>query len=179
MKKVLVRRATGDHKSDIVDVEKINGVKWDNESGGIHKKTRGYSLYGYLSYEEAKKLNINCSGQHDMYKNGEAKICIPARCNKGEYEEGYKYLMGLAGEKPDIRHRNPEGKGPCTKMILSLLNEKNTCERKELRDQITSMGYEVNTFRNAIKRLLNQGKVVTEGSPYSPCQKIVLNKEIC
>ena len=177
--KVLVCRSLGDYLFDEVDADQIEGVHWDDESGGIHKTSGGHALYGYLPYAVVEELNVKCSGEHNWGNNG-AKICIPASANKNEYKEGYQYLVKHAEEKPKskISESRPEGWGPCTKTILSILSEEENfaCERGELRKRIKNIGYEVKTFRGAIKSLLKQNKIMTEGNFSKTKKKIILRK---
>ncbi len=164
------RSVGGRYASAIIDAEEIIGVKWDNVSGGIHKKQNGYSLYGYIPYSRAVELGLDCSGMHDRGYN-DAKICIPESINRKEHKEGYKYLRDEAGKKP-VNHRKTVAHKPCTKMILELLSESSVMERGELRDKILEFGYEGTTFRNAIRTLIKTNRIVTEGTPQSPHQKI-------
>ena len=176
--KVVVRRGITDYVEDEVDISEIDGVHWDNISGGVHKKQGGHALYGYISYELAEKLNIKCSGRHNWGYNS-AKVCIPAVCNKGEYRKGYNSLLKQAGEKPqsDISKNRPAGQGPCTKKILYLLGQQKMFERGELRQMILDIGYGVDTFQRAIKQLEKDNKIILKGSSNSKYQKVSLNPE--
>lgn len=175
--KVIVKRAPTDYEEGVVDINSIYGVDWDNVSGGVHKRQAGYSLYGYISYSVAKEIGIACSGEHDFGDN-DAKICIPASVNKGEYKEGYKELLKMAPPKPQsqLSQSRPAGQGPCTKKILHILSESGEQERGNLRMTIKELGYKTTTFSNAIKSLLKQKKIITEGSSSSIHQIIKLNK---
>lgn len=174
--KVIICRSCGDYAQDEVDAELIDNVHWDKISGGVHKRQSGYSLYGYIPYDMAEKLSIKCSGRHNWGYN-DAKVCIQASNNKGEYRKGYNYLVKQAGPKPqsDISIGRPDGQGPCTKKILFLLKEREVVERGELREEIVELGYQRNTFCNAMRALVKQGKIVLIGPPQSCHQKVSLN----
>lgn len=168
--KVCITRSPRDFISGEISVSAISGVKWDNISGGVKRNQSGYSLYGYIDYESAKKL-VKCSGMHN-YGNNEAKICIPASANKDK--EGYKYLCEIAGKKPSgtIKSNRPEGGKPCTVRILGELEKQGEMTRKNLRKIICDEGYQIKTFRNAINYLKRQKRISVIGEGTSPNQKI-------
>lgn len=168
---VVIKRQPSDGFSSEILISEIEGVKWDNISGGVNKKQSGYSLYGYISYNLAKKL-VKCSGMHD-FGNNMAKICIPESANRGKYRKGYKELCERAGEKPGgiIKGKRPKGGKPCTKRILMILDEQDFIYRGELRSKLKAEGYKVN-IGGAIYELRKQLKIITEGSPQSPKQII-------
>ena len=169
---VVISRHPSAHTSSEILISEIEGIKWDNLSGGVNKKQSGYSLYGYIPYELAKKY-VDCSGNHD-YGYNMAKICIPESLNKdAKYIDGYNILCKLAGKKPDgvIKSKRPKGGKPCTKRILMILDEQEFIYRGELRTRLKDEGYKV-IVRNALYSLRKQSKIKTEGSPYSPKQII-------
>lgn len=170
--KVCIKRSPSDFISGEIPVSAISGVKWDNISGGVKRNQSGYSLYGYIDYELAKEL-VKCSGMHN-YGNNEAKICIPASSNQGEYKEGYKYLCKIAGEKPSgtIKSNRPEDGKPCTVRILEELEKQGEMTRKNLRKIICDEGYQIKTFRNTINYLKRQKRISVVGEGTSPNQKI-------
>ena len=171
--KVLIKRNADSFKVGEIDAEEIFNVRWDNISGGVNKRQAGYSLYGNIDYDKASDL-VACSGRHGFY-NSSAKVMIPANLNKeAPYREGYKYLANLAGEKPRPESEYVARKMPCTKRILEEL-EDGGVERKVLRDKLQEEGYPVNRIAGALKRMVNDGRIVAQGSPNSPHQLL----EIC
>ena len=170
---VVISRTPSDYICSEVPISQIEGVMWDNISGGVKNRQSGYSLYGYISYKLAAKT-VKCSGRHDFGDNS-AKICIPAAKNRdAKYKKGYNILSKLAGDKPAgaIKKNRPQGGLPCTKRILVELENTGPVTRKNLRDALTSEGYQVTTIRNAINGLRKQSKIEVEGSPNSPNQII-------
>lgn len=153
----------------------IRNIKWDNISGGIHIRQAVWSLYGYIPYENADKLDLN-SGRHNWGYN-DTKICICASDNKEEpYLSTYKELCDKAGTKPlsKIALNRPKGEPPCTKKICALLNQQEYMLRKNLRSELIDTGYPITTIRSAIKRLERNNKITIEESPNSDNQKISL-----
>ena len=73
---VVISRTPSDYICSEVPISEIEGVMWDNISGGVKNGQSGYSLYGYISYKLATET-VKCSGRHDFGDNS-AKICIPA-----------------------------------------------------------------------------------------------------
>ena len=113
--KIIITRHGGN--SGEIDAKKISNVKWDNISGGYKIKQSGYSLYGYIPYDDALKLNL-CSGKHENIADA-AKIMIPRSLNsKAPYKKVYDHFVSLAGEKPLIRK---PGQLPCTKRAIDIL----------------------------------------------------------
>lgn len=174
--KVFITRHSQDGWGGEISISEIERPHWDNCSGGVRKRQGGYSLYGYIDYGLAASL-VKCSGMHGGYGNS-AKICIPASCNRDEkYRKGYKELVDLAGDKPrsETSFHRPQGAPPCTKRIFQIVSEKISITRGELRDILYEEGYYTTTIRNALRTLIEQKKIVTEGSAYSPKQKIKVN----
>ena len=170
---VVISRAPSDYISSEVPISEIEGVMWDNISGGVKNRQSGYSLYGYISYKLAAET-VKCSGRHDFGDNS-AKICIPeAKNREAKYQKGYCELRKLAGEKPigTIKTNRPEGGPPCTKRILLELEKRGEISRGELRNNLTNEGYQVMTIRNAINSLRKRSKIEVNGSPNSPHQII-------
>lgn len=107
------------------------------------------------------------------------KVIICRSCGDYAQDEvdAELYLVKQAGPKPqsDISIGRPDGQGPCTKKILFLLKEREVVERGELREEIVELGYQRNTFCNAMRALVKQGKIVLIGPPQSCHQKVSLN----
>lgn len=176
--KVIISRHPNNYtKQAAFPISEIDGVRWDNISGGVHRRQSGYSLYGYADYDSVKDL-INCSGRHTGRGNY-IKICIPATPNKvSPYNKAYKILLESAGPKPKNPFPSrPQGALPCTKRILKILNEQDSITRKELRDLLNSEKYTTQCVRNAINRLKKQEKITLIGSPWSPRQIITLSSK--
>lgn len=158
--KVIICRQPSNHEHGEISVSEIHDVKWDSISGGVNAPQGFWSLYGYINYDRAAEL-VACSGMHGGY-GGPAKICICKSHNAAEHAEGYAYLEKLAGVKPKslrspISLTRPKGAPPCTKKILSVLQDTSLCNgtmsRKELRTIIKEAGYLSQTFRSAIYAL--------------------------
>ena len=161
---VIITRQSGSYKSAEICIDDISGVHWDNISGGVRRRQSGYSLYGYIPYKLAVKLEIACSGLHDYGRN-EAKICIPALNSKDPlYKEGYKHLADIAGPKPkgEISYSRPKGQGPCSKKILAILNEEGEITRSELRSRLLEIGYPSSMIRNALERMKLEHRIECE-----------------
>lgn len=164
---VLIKRNIGASMVSEIEVEKIFSVRWDQESGGYHKRHAGYSLYGYIDYELGAGL-VDCSGRHGRGNNA-MKVMIPASLNKTKpYREGYDYLAYLAGPKPECYWSRGE---PCTNKILKLLDN-GPMERKPLRDLLIEKRYRSTQIAGALKRLSKDGRIVLHGSPNSPHQLV-------
>ncbi len=173
---IITRQNSGISKASPIKISKISEIHWSNESGGYHTKTNNYMLFGYIPYDIAAKL-VDCSGTHKYYNN-DAKICIPKSFNTEEpYKSAYQQLeKAYIHQKPIslIRQNRPQGYPPCTKQILKLLKEESPQLRGELRDTILAIGYTPVNFRNAMKTLVNDGRIKTTGSSASPKQIITL-----
>ncbi len=170
---VVISRSPSDYICGEVPISEIEGVMWDNISGGVKKGQSGYSLYGYISYKLATET-VKCSGRHDFGDNS-AKICIPKAKNRdAKHKKGYDKLSKLAGDKPacTIKKNRPKDGPPCTKRILVELENTDQITRKILRDTLISEGYPITAIRNAIYSLRKHSKIEVEGSPNSPKQII-------
>lgn len=174
LKVTIMRHPQSYTKKGTISINEIFGVHWDCESGGIHRKQSGYSLYGYIDYSVGKEL-VDCSGQHDKGYNN-MKICIPAKYNKGE---AYKILLEEAGDKPRSRIsiERPKGYPPCSRRILEILDD-SPLTRKQLRAILLEDGYQKETIRNAINRLGKNLKLSFSGSSNSPKQIIQKNNAL-
>ncbi|WP_343083978.1 hypothetical protein [Blautia producta] len=174
--KVIITRHPQDYRGGEISISEISSPHWDNCSGGIRKKQSGYSLYGYIAYKLAHKI-VKCSGSHIEYGN-DAKICIPASANKDEiHKMGYQILLKSAGEKPKRETSlRPKGAPPCTKRILQVVSENESITRGDLKSWLNKEGYPIKTICNALKTLIRNQKVATEGSSYSPNQKLKISK---
>lgn len=172
--KIYIQRGHGSNQPGcFVPLKDLHGVRWDNESGGIHRRQRGYSLYGYVNYKDFKNI-LKCSGEHD-YGYNDMKVLIP-RVKAGEPEyKTYKYLMGLAGPKPCCPSNRPKGMPPRTTQTLILLAD-GAKTRGCLRNELSSLGYDLQTFPCTIKALIKQEKIICTGSPNSKNQLIQLKK---
>ena len=162
--------------AEIAVVDIIGPIHWDRESGGYHKKTAYYNLYAYADYEWVKN-NIDCSGRHSGFGN-DAKICILEGNNIDSkmHKAGYKYLCGIAGEKPKTLYK-VEGKPACTDAILEKLAE-GSITRKDLRTELMSEGYLEETIRGALNRMTKQKRIRVEGSSCSKYQIIMLPEDL-
>ena len=120
-------------------------------------------LCGYIPYTLAMEL-VDCSGEHVAYGN-DVKIII----NKPRP----KWIEDKAGPKPlsTILENRPEGGLPCTQQILLLL-EDGSMERAALREKMRKLGYASETIRGTLWKMRFAGRIVCEGSPNSPKQKI-------
>lgn len=159
---VLIVRHSGDWRMGAVRVADIKRVHWDNISGGVYRRQRGYSLYGYVPYDLAMET-VACSGTHAHYGNN-AKVKIVKEEKGSVYYEGYQYLLSLAGPKPHY-NSNPLHLPPCTKAIIAFLEEHEEeheggfVTRRELRAWIKEKGYELPRYRRAIRQLIETGSI--------------------
>lgn len=153
--KVWIKRS---YKAGIVsevDINEIDGVLWDNTSGGRKEKHFGYALYGYINYNLAKEL-VDCSGKHGHIA-GSAKIMIPKSLNcRGENKEAYRLLSEQAGVKPACREA---GQIACTKRILEILVSEREIIRKSLREKLILEKYESGLIRRALKTMEKDGRL--------------------
>lgn len=171
---VEITRSHGSLKVAEISVSELYDLDWRTESGGYHKRSGGYSLYAKIPYSMMKEL-VDCSGKHDNGKN-DGLVLILKQYPGSNYYKGYKYLLENADPKPqsDISKQRPVGQPPCTKKILSLLNDgpkTHGCVRSALLD----IGYQETTIRGAIYRLKVQEKIICEGPPQSKNQLISLS----
>lgn len=178
MKVWIVRQPIGYTKCNQIDVNCIKDIKWDFVSGGANIETKDDFLYGYIPYDMAVDL-VDCSGLHKEYGSF-AKICILKGKNiKNNCKSGYDYCVNQASNpkrKSFVSRTRPEGYPACTKQIIEILKQQKngTLYRGELRKEIIEIGYPDTTFRSAVKRLGETGKIRTEGSSLSKNQKIIL-----
>lgn len=134
-------------------------VKWVRDAGlnGGCIPTPNYLLQCYIAYETAMSLEL-ASGCHRGIGQS-AKVFLYKKDNEApEYKDGYKYLCDLAGPKPKRCTGVPAGQPPCTKKILQELAN-GSLKYNELRKRILDSGYEVTTFRGAMKRLRETGRI--------------------
>lgn len=171
--KVCIKRSAKAPKTSEVSISKINGVKCDNQSGGYGSIQSGYSLHGYISYNDAMEL-VDCSGMHEHYHT-DVKIVIPASLNKEDkYRKGYEILLKKARSKPVSIHKRTINGITCTKQIIKFLEISHSMPRRELRKKIIEYGYTMSQFQSAIYRLKSQGKISCPGDGRNPSQMISL-----
>ena len=172
---IIARGHGGNQLETVVLVSDISCPTWDNVSGGYHRRQSGYSLWGYVSYDEYED-KVNCSGRHSGHDN-DMKVLICRAERSSPYYKGYKLLADAAGPKPksDISLNRPKGEPPCTQKIIFILKD-GPMKRGDLRKKIYDTGYRKTTFASAINRLRKQEKIICEGSPCSPNQIIRLTK---
>lgn len=134
-------------------------VKWVDNVGlnrGYIPKPY-YVLQCYIDYETAVELDL-ASGTHSLIARS-AKIFLYKKDNMAlEYQEGYKYLCDIAGPKPKRYTGVPQGQPPCTKKILQELDG-GKLVYEDLRKRVLDSGYEVTTFRGAMKALIKTGRI--------------------
>lgn len=146
-----------------VDINEIDGVLWDNTSGGWKEKHFGYALYGHISYNLAKEL-VDCSGKHGHIA-GSAKIMIPKSLNRrGENKEAYRLLSEQAGVKPACRE---EGQVTCPKRILEILVSEREITRQSLREKLISEKYSKKTICDRLNEMNKSGKIKMTGNASS------------
>ena len=158
-------------------VDKIDNIHWRNASGEIVARQAGFSLYGYIPYEDAMELDLN-SGRHNFGSNS-TLICICTSTNTKEpYLSVYKTLCKCAGAKPmsQIAANRPKCAPPCTKKICELLSEQEYMPRKDLRYELLQIGYAITTIRSALRRLERNQKITIEKVANTDNQKISLCK---
>lgn len=184
--KVFIARDCTCKKNAEVDISIIDNPKWDNVSGGTHRKQFGHSIYGWIPYDIASDLDLN-SGLDEKYGNG-TKIVIPARSNNKEpFKEGYKILKDKAGPKPPARL---PGQIPCTKRILEILSEtkgkgisfrnlKMKLDNEQYRGKEKEEEYKdhCHIVSIALSALRKTNRVITEGPSNSPDKVIKLPKQ--
>lgn len=173
---VLICRHPGDYECGPYMADKISGVHWDCVSGGINRRQHGFSLYGYVDYEDAMDI-VACSGRHNFGYN-EMKICITASANKDDsrYRAAYYSLVEKADEKGrcGIARNCPPGFPSCTKRIREVLSKNNETTKRELKSTLLAEGYQAETISESIKNLRYQEVLETEGNPCSLSQVIRL-----
>lgn len=153
---VMIKRGADGYDAGEIDVEKIFSVRWDNQSGGYQRRHAGYSLYGYVSYDEGKDL-VACSGRHGHYNNV-MKVMIPASLNKKQpYREGYDYLASLA--KPKVSYMPGP---PCIEAFSAELAN-GPVELKQLKNSLENKGYSVEQIRGAINNMVKSGQAILKG----------------
>ena len=172
--KVLICRQPGDWRGGAYEAGKIKGVKWDCVSGGVFKRQNGWSLYGYIPYEDAMEL-VACSGVHN-YGYNPAKICITASGNKDDpqYRAAYYGLVEKADErgKCGLAEHCPPGKPMCTKRIREIMYDVGVISRGELKKTLIEEGYDKTIVAESIKNLHCQSILEFEGDSRSSKQII-------
>lgn len=173
---VVICRAPGSGAASEYPVDRIQNPRWDHTAGGRQNRYGYYALYGYIPYEDAAKL-VDCSGTHGSY-GSEAKICICESDNQSPNNHAaYRKLVKIAGDKPKsiIAQNRPKNAPLCTKRIRQIMSEKKQLFRPELRNMILEEGYQLETFRRALKTLLKK-ELSCQGGPNSPKQVIFWNE---
>lgn len=176
---VLICRSPGAYNCAVFDAAKIQGIHWGCVSGGFQRIQNGWSLYGYIPYEDAMDLGL-CSGRHNFGYN-DAKICITATGNKDnpEYRVAYYGLVEMADEKAKwgIAAKCPTGAPSCTKRIRQLLADTPEISRCNLRTTLCGEGYDGKTITEAINNLKWQKILELDGDSRSPKQIIRMRQE--
>lgn len=166
---VSVVRHPGDWKVGTVKASSITDLHWDNVSGGVHRKSGQYYLYGYIYCDEIIEGEVSYSCVHGTAPHN-IKVCIQ---KSGNDKDVYKYLSSDAGEKPIVMQRQP-GPVPCTKRILEELETKGEMRRSDLRESLMKSGYQGTTIRNALKTMIHDRRILVEG--FGVNQRIWRNK---
>ncbi len=73
---VICRQPRSIPKGEIL-VEEIQGIHWDNISGGVKSRQGAYNLYGYISYELAVKLGVQSQIEMGRVKVEEIRVFSP------------------------------------------------------------------------------------------------------
>lgn len=166
---VYIKRSCQSGKVSEVNISEIDGIVWDNMSGGRKEKHFGYALYGYINYNLAKEI-VDCSGKH-CHIADRAKIMIPKSLNRrGENKNAYRLLVEKTGRKPACRE---DGQIPCRKRIMEIVNNEKEITRKRLRDILISEKYDVKLIRGALNSMKKGGRINMVGN-VSPNQIISL-----
>jgi hypothetical protein len=105
---VVVRRQWNDWRDARVPLSALDGVHWDNESGGIYAIAPQYFLHGYISChalgdQEFAHSCAHGSGPHRI------KVCIIKKNNEPEV---FAVLAAEAGERPPRLARQLTGSRP-------------------------------------------------------------------
>lgn len=167
---VIICRSPGKYKDALYAASKIERVHWGRCSGGVNRLQNGWSLYGYIPYEDAEEL-VACSGRHNFGYN-EAKICIVASCNADR--PAYYRLVEQADERGGcgIAANCPKGAPSATKRIRQIVGEKREISRGELKSFMLAEGYSKEVIPLAIKNLHLQNVLSLIGDSRSPKQII-------
>lgn len=139
---VFVKRSPTDYKGAIVNFSTIFNLRWDNTLGN-GRKCSLYFAFGNIDTESIVDGDMNLPRGRKILK-----VVILGTENPEHYAEIIKDL----GERPK-NYIRPEGQPPCSKKIIQIVNEKKSIKRTELRQQLSDIGYQDTTIRNAIKRL--------------------------
>lgn len=160
---IMIARQPADWQTMKVSLNDLEGIHWDNITGGIQIRTTHECIMAYTRSEEIIK-NVACSGMHDYSVNG-IKVCIIKKYTKPEV---YKELMRIAGHKK---------LNTCEYIIMRLLMkaDEKCMTRKELKEMVEKE-YKTSTFSNAINVLEITGRIGTEGSSRSSGQKIFVKE---
>lgn len=162
---VMIMRDRKDFTANPIVVEEIERVHWNCQSSGYKVGQRGYSLYGYIPYTQAKEL-VSCSGRHGNYGN-DVKIMIPKNLNKKEpYRSGYKKLLERRDLNTNIKLKDCKpcnSLPPLTIAIEKILIEQGPIERKKIREQLWDKGYIDKKIQATIRRLEKENRLICEG----------------
>ena len=147
--KVLISRHPGHFKCGEVSLSQISGFHWSKMSGGVHKQSSGYSLYGYIPYSLAMET-VACSGRHDRGQN-EAKVYIHSAKKGSIYYDGCVIARTEADRRSvsDISKKRASGH-PCYAKELRSFLSTGSKTRQQVREHMSSLGCETSSIRNAI-----------------------------
>ncbi len=167
---VIICRRPGDYEGGLYDASKIKNIHWGRCSGGVNRLQNGWSLYGYIPYEDAEEL-VACSGRHNFGYN-DAKICVVASTNADR--PAYYRLVEMADERAGcgIAGGCPKGAPSATKRIRQIVAEKGEVSRGELKSLMLEEGYSKGVIPKAIKLLYQQNVLSLDGDSRSPKQVI-------
>jgi hypothetical protein len=97
MQLVNVRRQPADYHIAKYDLELVSGLHWDDTSGGVHRISGFFSIYGYVPcngmIEGELPHNSNDHCPHDI------KVCILKKDNNAKT---YKQLVEMVGPNPNV-----------------------------------------------------------------------------
>lgn len=167
---VIICRSPGDLEGGPYEASRIENVHWGRCSGGVNRIQSGWSLYGYIPYEDAEKV-VACSGRHNFGYNV-SKICITASDNTDR--PAYYRLVEQADERGGcgIASDCPKGAPSATRRIRQIVGEKGEISRGELKSFMLAEGYRKEVIPLAIKNLHLQNVLSLIGDSRSPKQII-------
>ena len=83
---VKVRRQWNDYRIAIFDIDKVTGLHWDNESGGVHATAPQYFVHGYVMCNAmiSGELAHSCSHGEGPHR---IKVCLTKKGNEAIWPE--------------------------------------------------------------------------------------------
>lgn len=149
---VYVRRQYDDYRIAKYYFKDVWDIDWDDESGGVHTKSPGYLLYGYVKCNGMIEGEIAHSGALGVANHGpcphDIKVCILKKDNDPEVIKHIINEIGDAPSKFDYRRKHW-----CITDIKDILRKnKKPIGKWELLGALEQRGHTESAMLNALKK---------------------------